>query len=600
MGNYVYENNLLQFFGHEEGSVRQLRDGSGAATGFAYDYLLKDHLGNTRMVLTDERQQDIYPAATLEGDASGGALAIEKNFYAIEDANIVNKLSEIPGYVNNNGIPNNNPNAQTGANSAKMYKLTGDGTGKTGLGITLKVMAGDVIDIFGKSYYNTGNPGSSNNLPTLSILSGLLATPAGSGIAAAHNVTAAGIDALPSAVSGIQALQTEQATVGNNNVTAPRAFINYLFFDERFTCVGHGFSMVGANGVLKDHHAELQAKTAPANGYVYVYCSNESPVNVYFDNIQVAHTRGPLAEETHYYPFGLTMAGISSKATGKLENRYKYNGKELQHAEFSDGSGLEEYDYGARSLNAQLGRWFNVDNKADSFYMFSPYNYAVNNPILFVDPDGNDIDYYVQKKGDGTILISATINLTIVNPNNEFTFGDADQIALKNKIAKDFSGILNTKKNDKGKEGDPITLDIDVSVNLTVVSDVDKAKSSDFIITFVNDIPSQNTSEGYVNPIGLAHGDVATVEAGKRSGQFVNQIISHELGHILGLQHSPYTIMEKSLDVNPDNRSSGTNQVQRKIIFDWTKTLPLGPSWNRSGTTADSWEEMKDFIKKTQ
>ena len=51
---------------------------------------------------------------------------------------------------------------------------------------------------------------------------------------------------------------------------------------------------------------------APKNGYAYVYVSNESIENVYFDNLQVKHERGRIIEENHYYAYGLKIAGISS------------------------------------------------------------------------------------------------------------------------------------------------------------------------------------------------------------------------------------------------------------------------------------------------
>ena len=88
-----------------------------------------------------------------------------------------------------------------------------------------------------------------------------------------------------------------------------------------------------------------------------------------------------------YYPFGLAHKGYNSfvNSTNAAE-KFRYNGKE-----HNEELGLEWYDYGARNYVASLGRWMNIDPLAEKYYGVSAFNYAVNLPLIFVDPDGKEL-----------------------------------------------------------------------------------------------------------------------------------------------------------------------------------------------------------------
>lgn len=445
----------LQFLGHEEGRIRyngvtedQAKDGLQAT--FAFDYFVKDHLGNVRMVLTDEGKEDKYPAATLEQ----GNIGTEKTFYNIPDdaGTRVNK-SSVPGYPNDYTTDPNN----------FIQKLRGNAT-KVGSSIVLKVMAGDKFNVRVSSWYKTA-AGTTPGQP-LNPLNDLLTTLTGGVVAASaggsHSVTQDQLNENNPLSPSLASFLNDPAQI-NPDQSRPKAYLNWILFDEQFQYVSSssGAQQVPSEstfdnntGLAHVHNHILNGLPITKNGYLYVYVSNETPnIDVFFDNLQVTHYRGVIFEETHYYPFGLTMAGISSQAAGITPNKKKFNaGSELQSKEFTDGSGLELYATQFRSLDPQLGRWWQIDPKPD--YSQSLYSSMNNNPISFNDQYGDSIN----DPGDQRKVASIERNIngritrnsqSITNSQNKISTNNQTIDALKKKLE---SGSLSKKDAEKTRD----------------------------------------------------------------------------------------------------------------------------------------------------
>ncbi|QUY58005.1 RHS repeat-associated core domain-containing protein [Chryseobacterium arthrosphaerae] len=117
------------------------------------------------------------------------------------------------------------------------------------------------------------------------------------------------------------------------------------------------------------------------NRYIYQYRDHLGNTRVSFAKNSTGVPE--ITDTNNYYPFGLNhISGQFSTANFGSYYSYKYNGKELQE------TGM--YDYGARMMMPDLGRWGVMDAMSEKYSSWSPYNYAINNPVMVIDPDGND------------------------------------------------------------------------------------------------------------------------------------------------------------------------------------------------------------------
>jgi hypothetical protein len=274
------------------------------------------------MVITEQQQTDAYTPATLED----GNLAMEDAIYSKVDSGRVNK-NTVNDYPDD---PYTTPNDYIQA-------LNGNGV-KVGTGILLKVMAGDKFNLRASSWWKSNETPDQPENPLTDLVAAIASSvgnlPVG-GHPSTQELSSSGM-LTPNATDFLN-------SQSGYNTGRPKAFVNWILFDERFNYVANssGFEQVDASNTFKVHTKTDLPITK--SGYLYVYVSNVTPnIDVFFDNLQVTHIRGNLVSEDHYYPYGERMFNLCDAALnfGNPETqKKKYNGIDWQN-----DLGLNEYD----------------------------------------------------------------------------------------------------------------------------------------------------------------------------------------------------------------------------------------------------------------
>jgi RHS repeat-associated protein len=290
-------------------------------------------------------------------------------------------------------------------------------------------------------------------------------------------------------------------------------------------------------------------------------------------NLNGTISTNEILEENHYYPFGLKHSYTNTVVS---DYKYKYNGKELQ-----DELGLNLYDYGARNYDPAIGRWMNIDPLAEKYFNQSPFNYAANNPVVFVDYDGRDFGLYIDFK-TGTLTIRGTYYTSSK---------DKESATNATKTWNDLSGKFSYNFTDENGDSQSFKINYELSVSEVSINEGETEAGA------LNKALGADTSgEGNVyrvlpdnkfdsNTNGSTSEDYVTLRESKRNASTGK----HEIGHSLGMVHAENGLMtagetdpNRTNDINSGNVSNIVSAIGSTLNQPNKASKPLEPGAGRA------------------
>jgi hypothetical protein len=306
----------------------------GTSVGdYDYEYFVKDHLGNTRAVVTTADNTTTFTAN-------------------MESENAVQEESEFKNVAETRHTDQAKDYLQDGNEIAHLYPGQTDGNGHSvGPAISLYVRPGDQVNMEAFVTY-TGTASGNQGTDALAA-----ALASGFGYSALMPETNYIFDFFNEGLALFTGTREE-------NANEPIISISYLLFDENFGLIDYGWEQVGSGDQMGNGFEKLDRQVdVKDEGYMYIYVSNESlgSVEAFFDDISVEHIESKVTQVADYYPFGMQIKQTSTDVSNPLAN------------------------------DAAIGRWHVLDPLAIEYFDLSPYNYSANNPIRYIDPDGNQV-----------------------------------------------------------------------------------------------------------------------------------------------------------------------------------------------------------------
>ncbi|MET3981624.1 RHS repeat-associated protein [Mucilaginibacter sp. UYP25] len=179
---------------------------------------------------------------------------------------------------------------------------------------------------------------------------------------------------LPQTISGSKSITYTYDAAGNK---LRRVSINATIGTDDYI-KGIQYHNGAVNYILT---AEGKARRNQTSGaYSYEYSLEDHLGNSRVDFDDSSHV-ARVIQKDDYFPFGLNY----NRYTFGSKNTYLYNKKELQEE-------LGQYDFGSRFYDPKIARFLVQDRYLEKYYSNSSYSYGANNPIFFIDMNGDSIN----------------------------------------------------------------------------------------------------------------------------------------------------------------------------------------------------------------